>query len=79
MPKLTLSINEELVELAKQIAAQNNTSISAMFSQYITSLTETDKHPKLSPLAKKASGLVQLPPDKTDKELLTDALLEKYS
>ena len=79
MPKLTLSINEELVELAKQIAAQNNTSISTMFSQYIASLTETDEKPILSPLAKKASGLVKLPQDKTDKELLTDALLEKYA
>ncbi len=78
MTKLTLSIDEQIIAQAKKIAAQNDTSISAMFSQYITSLTEPRKKPQLTPLAKKASGIVKLDNSKTDKELLAAALKRKY-
>ena len=79
MSKLTLSVNDKIILLAKQKAAENNTSVSAMFSQYVASLNNPDRRLRLTPLAKEASGMVEFDSTKTDKELLADALMEKYS
>ncbi len=38
MTKLTLSIDEAVVQKAKRIADENKTSVSAMFSQFVLSL-----------------------------------------
>ena len=38
MTKLTLSVEEEVVEKAKRIAEANKTSVSAMFSQFVQSI-----------------------------------------
>ena len=66
------------VKIPKKIAAQNDTSVSALFSQYITSLAEPGEKPQLTPQVKKASGMVKLDDSKTDKELLAVALKGKY-
>ncbi len=79
MTKLTLSVEEAVVEQAKQIAAANQTSVSAMFSQFVRSAAMAGAGPpKIGPLTRKLSGLITLPPDKSYKELLADALIEKY-
>ena len=79
MTKLTLSVDENTIQLAKQKAAENNTSISAMFSEYITSLAKDSTGPAIAPLTQKATGLVELEPGKSDKELLAEALAERHS
>lgn len=79
MTKLTLSVDEAIVDQAKQIAKKNGTSVSAMFSRFIQTMAagrRTGIRP--GPIAQEASGLIQLPPDKDYKELLTEALMEKY-
>ena len=79
MTKLTLSVDEAVVAKAKRIAAANGTSVSAMFSQFVESVaTERKGRRKVGPLTRKASGLAKLPAGKSDKELLADALAEKY-
>ena len=79
MTKLTLSIDETIVERAKEIARANGTSVSAMFSQFVKSMdSPLPKDFKIGPLTRKATGIVKLPPDKDYKELLSDALAEKY-
>ena len=79
MTKLTLSIDEGIVEKAKEIARANGTSVSAMFSQFVKSM---DPHRprdfKIGPLTRKATGIAKLPPGKDYKEILADALAEKY-
>ena len=79
MTKLTLSIDEAVVEKAKQIAEANNTSVSAMFSQFVQSMAAGGAGPaKIGPLTRKLSGILKLPSDKDYKDLLTESLTEKH-
>ena len=79
MTKLTLSVEEDVVEKAKQIAEANQTSVSAMFSQFVESIAGgRARRPKIGPLTRKATGIAKLPPGKDYKEVLADALMEKY-
>lgn len=79
MNKLTLSVDDNVVEKAKQIADANHTSVSAMFSQFIQSMASPQARPrKVAPLTRKLSGIVKLPRGKDYKELLTDALAHRY-
>ena len=79
MTKLTLSIDETVVEKAKQIASAHNTSVSAMFSQFVKGMAVPPARPaKIGPLTRKLSGIVKLPPNKDYKDLLTEALMDKH-
>jgi len=79
MTKLTLSVEEEVVEKAKQIAEANKTSVSAMFSQFVQSIGGNRAgRPQIGPLTRKLTGVAKLPPGKDYKELLADALADKY-
>jgi hypothetical protein len=79
MTKLTLSIEPSVVEKAKQMAEANNTSVSAMFSQFVESAaTPRKQRSKIGPLTRKLSGAIELPSGKDYKELLADALADKY-
>jgi hypothetical protein len=77
--KLTLSAEKEVIELAKKFAAENGTSVSAMFSSLISSMARTrESREPIGPLTQMASGLIRLPADVPDERLLEDALAEKY-
>ena len=79
MTKLTLSIDKAVVRKAKRIAEANNTSVSAMFSQFVESMATRRARPaRIGPLTRKLSGIMKLPADKDYKDLLTDALMDKY-
>ena len=79
MTKLTLSIEEAVVEKAKRIAEANQTSVSAMFSQFVRSAAAPRKRQaKIGPLTRKLSGIVKLPAGKDYKESLTEALMNKH-
>jgi len=79
MNKLTLSIAQSVVEKAKHIAESNKTSVSAMFSQFVESIaSERTRSAKIGPLTRKLSGMMKLRLGKDYKDLITDALMEKY-
>jgi hypothetical protein len=79
MTKLTLSIEEGVVEKAKRIAEANKTSVSAMFSQFVRSMDgRRARSPRIGPLTRKLSGIVKLPRNKNYKQLLAEALVERY-
>jgi Family of unknown function (DUF6364) len=79
MIKLTLSMEEDVVDKAKQIAEANKTSVSAMFSQFVQSMVVHGMRPtKIGPLTRKLSGMVKLPPGKDYKDLITDNITDKY-
>jgi len=81
MKKLTLSAEEEVVLEAKRIAARQKTTVSAMFARYVRGLGRRngakDEIPADS-IAARATGFLKLPKGKTPRDVLTDALLEKY-
>ena len=77
--KLTLSAPADAIEAAKRIAAQKRTSVSALFVRLIRAADE-DLAPcnALGPITQRASGIVSLPSDRSVRDLLADALDEKY-
>jgi hypothetical protein len=78
MTKLTLSVDEETVEQAKQLARANGTSVSRMFSEFVAALVRGGARRRHGPLTRKASGLVSLPEGKSYRDVVEDALLDKY-
>ena len=79
MKKLTLSAEPEVIAEAHRLAELHGTSVSAMFSRIVRLLSHRDlKRPQIGPVTKKASGLIQIPDDKTERDLLEESLAEKY-
>jgi hypothetical protein len=78
--KLTLSVEIPLIEEAKRLAAERHTSVSAMFARFLRSVTAPDPRcvPSLGPITRKASGIARLPTGRSDRDLLEDALLDRY-
>jgi len=64
--KLTLRLNESVIERAKIYAKSQKISLSKMIESYLDSLTrEKDSNDKTSitPLVKSLSGVINLPSD----------------
>jgi hypothetical protein len=79
MPKLTLSADRKVIEQARKLARENNTSISSMFARFIRMLAVRRKSPRhIGPIARRAIGLVSLPKGKTSRDVLVDALVDRY-
>ncbi len=78
--KLTLSVDPALIAVAKRLAAERGTSVSAMFARLLTAMqrARTADASALAPLTRKVSGLVSLPEGRSDRELLEDALAERH-
>lgn len=80
MKKLTLSADDEVIDLAKRLAQRHRTSVSGMFSRFILALSRREKAEGVPPgsIAARAAGTVRLPKGKSTRDVLTDALLDKY-
>jgi hypothetical protein len=79
MTKLTLSAEKEVIRQAKKFAAENGTTVSALFSNIFRAMGRTSGLQEPSaPLTRKATGLIRLPPGANDQRLLEDALAAKY-
>lgn len=80
--KLTLTVDDEVIESAKEYAKRNKRSLSNIVEEYLKSLSESkssNRNLKLSNLVRELKGSVKDPdPTKSYKELLTDALIEKH-
>lgn len=77
--KLTLSADRELIRDGKKLATRYGTSLSSMFSRFLAAVLAGRRGKfRPGPLTRKATGLARLPAGKTDRELLEQALGEKY-
>ena len=78
--KLTLSMDESVIERAKQAARARNTSVSAMLAGLVRRLDALD-HSRgadfIGPLTWAATGLLELGPCRADADLLGDALWKR--
>lgn len=78
MPKLTLSAEKDVIEKAKQLAEARGTSVSAMFSRYIDSLTGSQRQRrKPAPITRRLRGLAKVSPKRSDRKLYETAILKK--
>lgn len=78
MPKLTLSVDEQVIRDAKVLAQRQGTSVSALFERLIRSVT-LEGRGQQTPITEELSGVVQLPPGKDYEDILEEALLEKHA
>jgi hypothetical protein len=80
--KLTLSINQLVIEEAKRYAKSSGRSLSSIVEEYLKSLAheeQSDKKKATLKIVRELKGSVKLPKDFTSyKEILQDALIEKY-
>lgn len=78
MPRLILNAEKDLIDKAKQIAEERGTSVSALFSQYVKSIsTPTRRRRGLAPITRKLRGLAKASSNKTDRELFEAAISAK--
>jgi hypothetical protein len=80
MKKLTLSARESTIETAKRLAEESGTSVSAMFERLILLLESQKKLPNATagPATRKATGLIEISGDANGRDVLQEALLDKY-
>jgi dsDNA-specific endonuclease/ATPase MutS2 len=77
--KLTLKLNQDVIEKAKDYAKSKKTSLSALIENYLQKITEEKKDKrKITPLVKSLSGVIDLPSDYNHKSDYADYLINKY-
>jgi len=77
--KLTLRLNDKIIERAKIYAKTHKISLSKMIEAYLDSLTRRkNEKAKITPLVESLSGVIDLPADYDYKNDYTDYLIEKY-
>ena len=77
--KLTLSLDQAIIERAKHYAKSNNTSLSKLIQSYLNSLTKNQEaSSEITPLVESLSGVIDLTQDFNAKDAYSDYLLEKY-
>lgn len=77
--KLTLNIDQNVIEEAKFYAKNNSVSLSKLIENYLLSLTRKNtEKTKVSPLVESLTGVISLERKDYKKEY-SDYLFEKYS
>ncbi len=79
--KLTLRLNDRVIERAKEYAKKRRISLSKMIESYLDSLTQEknmDKEIEITPLIESLSGVINLPDDFDYKKEYRDFISKKY-
>ncbi len=78
--KLTLKLDQQVIEKAKIYAKSRKTSVSKLIQNYLQHITE--KSPKqeddISPIVKSLSGIIKLPKNHDAKKEYGEHLTKKY-
>jgi len=77
--KLTLKLEQSVIEKAKDYAKRQKTSLSRLIENYLLNITdEEDVQEKITPLVRSLSGIIDLPNDYDHKKDYADYLAKKY-
>lgn len=77
--KLTLSLDKNIIESAKNYAKSNNISLSKLIESYLKTLTkQKKKQADITPLVESLSGVISLDENMDIKDDYTDYLMKKY-
>ncbi len=81
MAKLTLSMDDDVVTAAKRLARRHRTSVSAMLAGMVKAMAVQEQSRAAIPAdsaAARLTGIIKAPAERSDRDLLTDALLERH-
>jgi dsDNA-specific endonuclease/ATPase MutS2 len=79
--KLTLRLDEEVIQRAKKYAASQKSSLSKLIESYLDSITKEKsemKNVEPTPLVERLSGVISFESDFNEKETYHSYLEEKY-
>lgn len=79
--KLTLTLNKNVIDLAKDYSKANNISISKLVESYLKAITQNSvksKTESIPPIISSLSGIARKADNISDKDLLAKALTEKF-
>lgn len=77
--KLTLTIEEKVIDSAKQYAQKKGKSLSHIVENYLMSISSNEKKTdNLSPKVAKLMGVIKLPKDFNYKKELGSLISKKY-
>ncbi|WP_428328208.1 DUF6364 family protein [Mucilaginibacter sp.] len=77
--KLTLTMEDGVIDSAKKYARQNGRSLSDIVENYLKSITtHQGTTEEISPKVSRLMGVIQLPDDFDYKKELTKALVKKH-
>lgn len=78
--KLTLKLDQEIIEKAKHYASEKKLSLSRLIENYLNSLTsdKTNNDIQISPFVKSLSSGISIPADYDYKKERADYLDQKY-
>ena len=78
--KLTLTIEQSIIEKAKKYARKKERSLSDLIENYLRALTseELEKENDITPVVRSLRGAFKMPENFDYKKELTDRLSEKY-
>jgi hypothetical protein len=77
--KLTLKLDNSVIEQAKTYAKKKNTSLSKLIESYLGLLVDPQDSQELTPLVKSLSGVVDLPKNFDYKKDYKKHLSNKYA
>lgn len=78
--KLTLKLNQKVIEKAKEYASSKKMSLSRIIEAYLQSLTSENvtSEFEISPFVKSIATGKEIPPDLDYKKEYSDHLMKKY-
>lgn len=76
--KLTLKLDQNVIEKAKSYAKTKNISLSKLIENHLDFLTDSKEKIAVTPFVKSLSGTITLPSDFDYKESYKDHLSKKY-
>ncbi|MEY4273831.1 MAG: hypothetical protein RL638_779 [Bacteroidota bacterium] len=76
--KLTLKLDQDVIEQAKSFAKEKNTSLSKLIENYLSMLVEQKAISDVTPLVKSLSGIVSLPENFDQRSAYQKHLVNKY-
>lgn len=77
--KLTLSLDDSIIERAKKYAKSHNVSVSKLIESYLRSLTsKTLGVSEITPLVESLSGVIKMDENQDYKSDYTNFLMDKY-
>ena len=87
---LTLSIDQDVMENVEKYAREQKRSVSKLVEEYLSSICASPASPlmpsldkrieydALGPITKELAGIIKVDKHAAYKDILTDALMEKY-